>query len=100
MEPEESGDDRSLVAVEAPSGLSRNRIAGAVAKAGLPAFTSALDQVAGGVHHYLVELPGIISDGDKRLAELAVALELKSGGVAAIGAYAVPAGASALGTPA
>ena len=57
MEPEDSGDDRTLISVEATTGLSRNRIAGALAKVGLPAFTSALDQVADGVHHYLVELP-------------------------------------------
>ncbi len=91
MEPEDSGDDRALVSLEATTGLSRNRIAGALAKAGLPAFTSALDQVAGGVHHYLVELPGVLADGDERLRELGTALELTSGRVAAIGAYAVPA---------
>lgn len=91
IEPEESGDDRALVSVESANGLSRNRIAGALAKAGLPAFTSALDQVVAGVHHYLVELPGVIVDDDKRLRLLEAALELPSGRVAAIGAYAVPA---------
>ena len=91
MEPEDSGDDRTLISVEAATGLSRNRIAGALAKVGLPAFTSALDQVAGGVHHYLVELPGVLADGDERLRELGTALGLTSGRVAAIGAYAVPA---------
>jgi chorismate mutase / prephenate dehydratase len=91
MEPEDSGDDRTLVSVESATGLSRNRIAGALAKVGLPAFTSALDQVAGGVHHYLVELPGVLADGDERLQELGTALGLTSGRVAAIGAYAVPA---------
>lgn len=91
MEPEDSGDDRTLISVEAVTGLSRNRIAGALAKVGLPAFTSALDQVAGGVHHYLVELPGVLADGDERLRELGTALGLTSGRVAAIGAYAVPA---------
>jgi chorismate mutase/prephenate dehydratase len=91
MEPEDSGDDRTLISVEATTGLSRNRIAGALAKVGLPAFTSALDQLADGVHHYLVELPGVLADGDERLRELGTALELKSGRVAAIGAYSVPA---------
>jgi chorismate mutase / prephenate dehydratase len=95
MEPEESGDDRALVSIEAVSGLSRNRISGALAKVGLPAFTSVLDQLAGGVHHYLVELPGAIVDSDPRLRELEAALELPSGRVAAIGAYAVPAAARA-----
>jgi chorismate mutase/prephenate dehydratase len=93
MEPEDSGDDRALISIEAVIGLSRNRIAGALAKVGLPAFTSVLDQVAGGVHHYLVELPGVIADSDQRLRELGTALELENGRVAAIGAYAVPADA-------
>lgn len=91
MEPEVSGDDRALISIEAITGLSRNRIAGALAKASLPEFTSVLDQVAGGVHHYLVELPGVIADGDPRLRELGTALGLDSSHVAAIGAYAVPA---------
>jgi hypothetical protein len=95
MEPEESGDDRALVSLESVGGLSRNRISGALAKAGLPAFTSVLDQLAGGVHHYLVELPGVIGDGDPRLRELEAALELENGRVAAIGAYAVPSTARA-----
>lgn len=93
MEPEDSGDDRALISIESVTGLSRNRIAGALAKVGLPAFTSVLDQVAGGVHHYLVELPGVIADGDQRLHEFGAALGLESGRVAAIGAYAVPADA-------
>jgi len=95
MEPEESGDDRALIALEADSGLSRNRIAGALDKAGLPAFTSALDQVVGGVHHYLVELPGVVADSDSRLGALGAALGLQNGRVAAIGAYAAPATARA-----
>ena len=97
IEPEESGDDRALIAVEASSGVSRNRIAGGLAKSGLPAFTSALDQIAGGVHHYLLELPGVIADGDQRLRGLEEALGLERGCVAAIGAYAVPAAAPTSG---
>ena len=95
LEPEESGDDRVLISIESLIGLSRNRIAGALAKVALPAFTSVLDQVAGGVHHYLVELPGVIADGDQRLREFGAALGLESGRVAVIGAYAVPADARA-----
>lgn len=95
MEPEESGDDRGLVALETRSGVSRNRIAAALAKAGLPAFISALDQVVAGVHHYLVELPGVIRDSDKRLRALETALALDRGSVAALGAYATPAVARA-----
>lgn len=91
IEPEESGEDRALVSVETAQGFSRNRIAGAVEKAGLPAFSSAMDQVRGGMHHYLLELPGVIADGDPRLRALETALSLERGTVAALGAYAVPA---------
>ena len=91
IEPEESGDDRALISLESPSGLSRNRISAALEKVGLAPFTSALDQIVRGVHHYLIELPGVIADGDKRLRGLEAALGLESGRVAAIGAYAVPA---------
>src|SRR6478672_9885841 len=90
IEPEESGDDRALISIEAQQGLSRDRLAGAVATAGLPAYYSAMDQMVGGVHHYLLELPGVIADGDPRLRALEAALALRRGRVAAIGAYAVP----------
>ncbi len=91
IEPEESGDDRTLISLEAETAISRNRISGAFAKVALPAFTSALDQNVRGVHHYLLELPGVVAESDKRLRELGVALELQTGSVASIGAYAVPA---------
>src|SRR5436190_909417 len=84
IEPEESGDDCALISIEAQQGLSRDRLAGAVATAGLPAFSSAMDQMVGGVHHYLLELPGVIADGDPRLRALEAALALRRGRVAAI----------------
>lgn len=97
IEPEASGDDRALVSVETPSGMSRDRISAAFARAELPPFTSALDQIVGGVHHYLLELPGVIVDTDPRLRGLEKALGLDRGSVAAIGAYAVPATSATLG---
>ena len=50
-----------------------------------------MDQVVAGVHHYLLELPGVIADADPRLRTLEQALALTRGTVATIGAYAVPA---------
>ena len=91
----EQDDDRALIAIEAENGLSRARIAAAIDKVGLPAATSVLDQLAGGVQHSLVEVPGMIADSDPRLRDLATALGLENGRVAAIGAYAVPATATA-----
>jgi chorismate mutase len=93
LQPEQSGDDRSLLAIESVAGLSRNRISSALVTVGLPPFSSALDHVAGGVHHYLIEIAGMVVDGDPRLAKLETALELGNGHVATIGAYAVPVAA-------
>jgi len=90
LQPEQSGDDRSLLAIESVAGLSRNRISSALVTVGLPPFSSALDHLAGGAHHYLIEIAGMVVDGDPRLAKLETALELGSGHVATIGAYAVP----------
>jgi chorismate mutase len=90
IEPEDSGEDRSLVSVEAPHGFSRDRLSAALAKAGLPPYASAMDQVVARVHHYLFELPGVIADADPRLRAFEQALALGRGSVAAIGAYAVP----------
>ena len=93
LQPEQSGDDRSLLTIESVAGLSRNRISSALVTVGLPPFSSALDHVAGGVHHYLIEIAGMVVDGDPRLAKLETALELGNGHVATIGAYAVPVAA-------
>ncbi len=95
IEPEDSGEDRGLVSIESPQGFSRDRLSAALAKAGLPPYASAMDQVVAGVHHYLFELPGVIVDADPRLRALEQALALGRGSVAAIGAYAVPATARA-----
>jgi chorismate mutase len=91
IEPEDSGDDRALISLESAQGFSRDRLSAGLAKAGLPAFTSAMDQVVAGVHHYLLELPGVIADADPRLRTLEQALALTRGTVATLGAYAVPA---------
>jgi chorismate mutase len=90
IEPEASGEDMALLSVETPAGVSRARIASALAKAGLPPFTSALDQVVGKAHHYLVELPGVFADRDPRLKQLEAALGVEGARVASIGAYATP----------
>lgn len=90
IEPEDSGDDRSLISLESQQGFSRDRLSAALATAGLPPYASAMDQVVAGVHHYLLELPGVIADTDPRLRALEQALALRSGTVATIGAYAVP----------
>ncbi|MBS0524972.1 MAG: chorismate mutase [Proteobacteria bacterium] len=95
IEPEDSGEDRGLVSIESPQGFSRDRLSTAVARAGLPPYASAMDRVTAGVHHYLLELPGVIVDADPRLRGLEQALALARGSVAAIGAYAVPATARA-----
>ncbi|MBM3642748.1 MAG: chorismate mutase [Alphaproteobacteria bacterium] len=90
IEPEVSGEDRSLLVIESSGALSRARIGQALAQAELPAFSLALDRTHGGLHHYLVELAGLVADGDPRLGALQAALGVSDARVASIGGYAVP----------
>lgn len=91
IEPEESGEDCTLISLECTTAISRNRISGSLPKVGLPPFTSALDQKMGGVHHYLIELPGVFAEADPKLRQLEAALGAERARVVSIGAYAVPA---------
>jgi chorismate mutase-like protein len=90
LEAEPSGDDRSLVAVEARAEISRSRLAAAVAKAGLREATAQFDVEQAGTYWDLIEIPEFVGDADPRLAALAVALGIEGARVVTLGAYAVP----------
>jgi chorismate mutase/prephenate dehydratase len=90
LEPEASGDDRSLLLVESPGELSRSRLTAALQRAGFAPFLAALDHGRAGVYFYLLEVPGVVADSDTRLAAVAAALALEAGRVLTIGAYASP----------
>lgn len=81
--PDPSGDDRSLLLVEAEDGAARGRIAQAIADAGLQA-TSILVARSGGATLALAEIEGFLRADDARLAALPWARRT------ILGAYAVP----------
>lgn len=95
-EPDPSGDDRTLLALELPADSSRARLAEVLAGAGLQPGMVILRRdpgAAGGATRALADVAGFVTAADKRLAAL-------SPRPAVLGAYAVPVGATPIGSPA
>jgi chorismate mutase-like protein len=90
LEPERSGEDRALVAIESHEQISRSRLATAIRKAGLQDATALFDVEQAGTRWDLIEVPEFVADGDSRLAALTSALGIEDARVASLGAYAVP----------
>lgn len=87
IEPEPSGDDLSLLAIEAPAGPGRTPVAELLDRAGLEARQLAADATGGrGVLRHLIEVEGFVAADDPRLADLG-AHGLR---VAPLGGYARP----------
>lgn len=87
LAPEASGEDRSLVAFEAATELSRTRLAQILTGCGLPPLALVLHRTDRGPTACLTEVEGLVAAGDPRLAALAEA------GLArpvVIGAWPVP----------
>jgi len=87
-EPDPSGQDRTLLALEMPPESSRARLADALAGAGFQTGTLILRRDAdarGGATRALVDVAGFVTASDPRLAAL-------SPRPAVVGAYAVPLG--------
>ena len=90
--PEESGDDISLIAIQA-SDLSRARVGDLLAGAGFDGrIISSFDPGHGADRLHLVEIPGYVSKTDPRIEALAQASEKEIQRVVALGAYALPLG--------
>jgi len=85
--PDASSKDRSLIGLELNAEASRTRLATALTAAGLPPLWTILRREPGEqVAQALVEVEGLVSDGDPRLAALAEAMRPP----VVLGAYAVP----------
>jgi chorismate mutase / prephenate dehydratase len=89
-EAEASGADRSLYIVETAPGLSRTRVAAALADAGLGATRLAGTEPGGASDMQVVELGDWIPPNDARLKSAAAALGDKLLGLSLLGCYAVP----------
>jgi chorismate mutase len=88
--PEETGNDRSFLVVEAVEQVSRSAFKDMLIKAGLSVRETALWQEDPAYWLHYAEVEGFLADGDPRVAEL---IEASSGRLCAswvIGAYPVP----------
>ncbi|HTH17920.1 MAG TPA: chorismate mutase [Magnetospirillum sp.] len=87
-DPEATGDDRTLVAVETAPDVSRDRLRAAFAAANLDLAAVTATHRSDGVWRHLVELSGHVVGDDPRLAELEQAKDPVTH-VSVIGGYAV-----------
>ncbi len=84
--PDASRTDRALIGLELAPETSRARLATALAAAGLAARATLVRRDAGGSAQALVEVDGLVTDDDPRLAALTDVLHKP----VVLGAYAVP----------
>lgn len=86
VDPEATGDDRTLAIIEAVAEVRRATIADMLAEVGLPG--ELVCTASDGSSHYLVELDGFVENGDERLGRLAELKAVERARV--IGAYPAP----------
>lgn len=92
-DPDPSGEDRSLLGIEMMPDVSRARLAGALAAAGLAPRDVLLRRSSGtDAVLSLVEVDGFVTEDDARLAQIG---PISRHPVVIIGAYAVPVGGEA-----
>jgi chorismate mutase len=88
LEAEPSGDDLALLAIEADSGISRGRLRDLMQAAGLAAEWLATSRSgAPGPLVHLVEVDGLVHDGDPRLTEVQAAAGGEVLRIVALGGY-------------
>ena len=88
-EPEETGNDRSLLVAESDGELSRAAWRDLLTGVDLSVRETAVVVEPDGVWLHFAEVEGFIADGDARLEQLVDASAGRIGAVKAIGAYAV-----------
>ena len=100
LTPEESGDDRSLLAFETADEISRARLHSTLATVDLPARFMATYR--GGrqrtVWQHLIEVDGLVLATDERVGRFTDLLGDAAGQILALGAYATPLTAEDLGS--
>ncbi len=91
LEPEASGDDLALLAIEADAGMSRVRLRGLMAEAGLASewqIAWRLTDPSQAVH--LVEVGSLVREGDERLTAVRTAARGEVLRIVAVGGYPRP----------
>jgi chorismate mutase / prephenate dehydratase len=96
IEPEESGDDRSLFVIETDADISRTRLLGALGNAGLPVSVIAATDAERGATTLLVEFDGWITGEDARLKDVLAGLGGSVLRCTWLGGYARPLSAAEL----
>lgn len=89
-EPERSGDDRSLIAVEAEIEMSRTRLHELLKAAGLDGAIQAMVGIGGDDGLWLVEIGDFVERDDPRLANLVALANKTIRRTISLGAYATP----------
>jgi chorismate mutase / prephenate dehydratase len=91
LEVEESGEDLTVLAIEAGPGLSRGRLRDLLVAAGLePGWASTLRQPDSAHALHLVEVESFVGDGDGRITDLRKAAPGEVLRVVSVGGYARP----------
>jgi chorismate mutase / prephenate dehydratase len=89
-EPEATGADRTLVVIDTDGEVSRTRLLSVTKAAGLePSLIAAITHMKGSAAH-LIELDGLVSSGDARLATALAPLGPAVDRVTPLGSYARP----------
>jgi chorismate mutase / prephenate dehydratase len=89
-EPEPSGDDRSLIAIEAEIEVSRARLHELLKAAGLDGGILAMVGIGGDDGLWLIEIQDFVARDDGRLAKLVALANKTIRRVVPLGAYATP----------
>jgi chorismate mutase / prephenate dehydratase len=91
LEPEQSGDDLALLAIEAESGVSRGRLRDLLLGAGFdPTWLAAWRASGAPEAVHLVEVGGFIREGDERVAEVLGAARGEILRIVSVGSYPRP----------
>ena len=90
LDPEPTGDDTSLIRLEAEESVSLSRLQSLLKQAGLESRLLAVSRDSSGARQHLLEVPGFVTGSDARIGVL---LENAGGAVlriACVGGYANP----------
>lgn len=91
LEPEPSGDDLALLAIEADSGISRARLRALMTASGLaPEWQITLRPAGPGQAVHLVEVASLVREGDERLVAIQAAAPGEVLRIVAVGGYPRP----------
>lgn len=90
IEPEASGDDISLIVLEAEHNTSQHRLQGAFAQAKLEPNWVSVATIGPATRHHLIELKGFITAGHPAITALQESLGASIVNLSFLGAYAVP----------